>query len=694
MKWMKADLLQNVVGSYDQTKTTIQGRVAQKTLSGQSCLGPPLTKFIDVFTDSGQVPTGAIRVTDNNRMFVCGAPVSGNIPILLYDFNLTTGASAYIGRLNVTIPNSAATTHTVRSLRVYNDAGLTGWRLALTTTGSVTINGGTFIINKIDKADFIPAGTTIPFATGNDQKAVYFTQDPANIGVGQLQIASLGSILHTGNNRLYVHNGVAATHQYYVYDLTVAPTYQTDSVSVSVASPGVVSHAGHSFAVNTPVVFTAGTLPTGLTVGTTYFVRNPVAGVSYELSATTGGASINTTGSPSVGAVIGRAFGTSSNNFLWKTGNLPAVATTLLSTDSEEYAVPVSSPLNGGVLNGNACAFFATSGASTRLHLGLLSELTAGTTSWPSLTFSDCLGTVNQITAPTPVQATWSNILDQAIYVTNASKFISKQLQNAVIKSITGELNNAYYEGFVLDTVSLGLVTINALTRRDGWVFAAGGTVGQRGVIASDFKSDASNDFSYIVTKVLDNPNALLKFFSTWEPLWDQTGNIKLQYRTSGFGSITGGWTNLTNYSDLTGSVITSNQIQFKILFNMQSEGSSSPAQVNELLIAIEANNFISDNWEFSDDWSDNSVPSRCAFRLKKAYATSVPQLYFRAYDLSDSLLVNHNTVTNSANFEYSTDNGTSWLPLGTIPNTVGTLVRYTFTSPPGVDIRPGIKES
>jgi len=694
MKWFKADLLDNVVSVYDQTKTTIQGRVAQKTLSGQSCLGPPLTKFIDVFTDTAQTPTGAMRVTSNNRLFVCGAPVAGSIPILLYDFNLTTGVSAYVGKINATMPNSAATTHTIRSLRIYNDATNTGWRLALTTTGSVTINGGTFIINKIDKADFIPAGTNIPFGTGSDQKAVYFAQDPANIGVGQLQIASLGSVLNTTNNRLYVHNGVAATHQYYVYDLTVAPTYQTDSVSVSVATPGVVTHAGHSFVANTPVVFTAGTLPTGLTVGTVYFVKNPVAGTSYELSATSGGASITTTGSASVGAVIGRAFGTSSNSYLFKTGNLPAVATTLLANDSEEHAVPTASPTNGGVLNGNDCVFFATSGASTRLHLGLLSELTSGATTWPSLSFSDALGTVNQITAPTPTQATWSSTLDQAIYVTNSSKFVSKQIQNGVIKSITGELNNAYYEGFSFDTVSLGLVTINALTRRDGWVFAAGGTTGQRGVIASDFRSDSDYDYSFIVTKVIDNPNSILKFISSWEPLWDQTGNIKVSYRTSGFGSITGGWTALTSFSDLSSAVLTSNQIQFKILFGMQSEESSSPAQVKELLIAVEANNGISDNWEFSDDWSDNTTPSRTAFRLKKAYASTVPQLYYRAYDLSDSLLVNHNTVANAANFEYSTNNGVSWLPLGTIPNTVGTLIRYTFTSPPGVDIRPGLKES
>jgi hypothetical protein len=121
---------------------------------------------------------------------------------------------------------------------------------------------------------------------------------------------------------------------------------------------------------------------------------------------------------------------------------------------------------------------------------------------------------------------------------------------------------------------------------------------------------------------------------------------------------------------------------------------STIPQQVNELLLELESLFGISDNWEFSDDFSDNTSPSRTAFRLKKTYASSVPVLYYRAYDLSDVLLVNHNTNANASNFQYSTDNGITWLPLGTIPNTVGTLIRYTFTSPPGVDIRPSLKES
>ena len=159
-------------------------------------------------------------------------------------------------------------------------------------------------------------------------------------------------------------------------------------------------------------------------------------------------------------------------------------------------------------------------------------------------------------------------------------------------------------------------------------------------------------------------------------------------------GSETGGWIPITAFSDLS-AIAVSGQIQFKIEFDtFTKEAKGLHAQLNELFVGYDSNSSISDNWEFSRDKSDNNAPSRSAFRLKTAYVGAVPTLYFRAYDLSDALIVNHNSVTNAANFEYSTNNGTTWLPLGTIPNTVGTLVRYTFSSPPGVDIRPGLKES
>jgi len=70
-------------------------------------------------------------------------------------------------------------------------------------------------------------------------------------------------------------------------------------VTITIASPGVVSLTAHGFAANQAVIFsTTGALPTGLTAGTVYYVRNPAAN-TFEVSATVGGASINTSGTQS-----------------------------------------------------------------------------------------------------------------------------------------------------------------------------------------------------------------------------------------------------------------------------------------------------------------------------------------------------------------------------------------------------------
>jgi len=691
MRTIKADLLADVVGSYDQTKTTIQGRVFQKTINSKEVLGPPLTKFIDVFTDTGLLPN-MILGTENGRLFITVIPLDGTtydlMPILLYDLNYSTGDYSYVGRIDVRLPNLAATVSTVRGFKVI-DTGTTNWKLFIATTATIAINGGAFLVNKINKADFNNVTPTeIPMATSSDAKAIYFLQDPSNIGVNQLNIASAGLILDADNNAFFVHNGVSATHQYYKYS-TSAPTYTDSSVNVSVGSPGVVTHTAHPFNNNDPVIFTEATsLPTGLTLGTVYFVRNPLAN-SYNLSLTSGGANINTTGSASVGAKIGRAWGTTGSNWLYKTGNLPALTGTMLLLNCEYRAVPINSPINGGVLNGNPCAFIAT---STQLYLGRLSELTNGTTSWPSLSTSNILAGTNEIVTPTAINASWSNVLDSATYVTNTSKFIVKPLVNNSIQANFGELNNIYYEQSSRPVVIGQRSAPTSIDHTNGWLLTASTAVGQRGVFLFDMQSDAFYEEAMIITKVLNTAKGQMKLLSSYEELWQSTGNIKIQYRTSGFASISGGWVDISQYTDLS-SIATYDEIQFKILFRIQSEESSNPAQVNELLLTLLSDLEISEHWEYSDDFSDNTSPSRTTFRLKKLYLSSVPTLNYKAYDLSDVLLVNHDTVTNATNFEYSTNNGTTWLPLGTIPNTVGTLVRYTFSSPPGVDIRPVIRE-
>lgn len=71
------------------------------------------------------------------------------------------------------------------------------------------------------------------------------------------------------------------------------------TVTVSIASPAVVTWTGHAWSAGQPVkLTTTGALPTGLTAGTTYYVIN-TASNTFQLAATPGGAAINTSGSQS-----------------------------------------------------------------------------------------------------------------------------------------------------------------------------------------------------------------------------------------------------------------------------------------------------------------------------------------------------------------------------------------------------------
>lgn len=88
----------------------------------------------------------------------------------------------------------------------------------------------------------------------------------------------------------------ATNHNYpFKVLLNDAPAETSATVTISNASPGVVTWTGHGLAVNTPVVFTTtGALPTGLTAGTTYYVKTVLDADTFTVSATAGGTAIDT----------------------------------------------------------------------------------------------------------------------------------------------------------------------------------------------------------------------------------------------------------------------------------------------------------------------------------------------------------------------------------------------------------------
>lgn len=74
-----------------------------------------------------------------------------------------------------------------------------------------------------------------------------------------------------------------------------APGVRSATVTISNASPGVITWNAHGLAENAAVVFTTtGALPTGLTASTTYYVKTVLTANTFTVSATKGGTVIDT----------------------------------------------------------------------------------------------------------------------------------------------------------------------------------------------------------------------------------------------------------------------------------------------------------------------------------------------------------------------------------------------------------------
>ena len=79
-------------------------------------------------------------------------------------------------------------------------------------------------------------------------------------------------------------------------DYSWVPVGKVATVTISSASPGVVTLNSHGFAANEPVVFSnsGGALPVAITAGTVYYVKTVLSADTFTISATAGGTAINT----------------------------------------------------------------------------------------------------------------------------------------------------------------------------------------------------------------------------------------------------------------------------------------------------------------------------------------------------------------------------------------------------------------
>jgi len=119
--------------------------------------------------------------------------------------------------------------------------------------------------------------------------AAYTDTLPAACRGGFYALKSDGSVITFAGtvDRLYQLNNT---------DFSWTPVSNVETVTISSASPGVLSLTAHGFAANDPFVLSnsGGALPVAFTAGTVYYVKTVLTADTFTASATPGGDAINT----------------------------------------------------------------------------------------------------------------------------------------------------------------------------------------------------------------------------------------------------------------------------------------------------------------------------------------------------------------------------------------------------------------
>lgn len=162
-------------------------------------------------------------------------------------------------------------------------------------TGTPTTISGYGINDAPTKTGTGASGSWGIDITGNAATAT--TAISANNGV------PVGTIIPCASNRAktgYLKCN-AASYASGTYPELFADLVKYATATMTIASPGVVTWTNHGLSANDPVKFTTtGALPTGVTAGTTYYVLSAsITTNTFQISATPGGAAINTSGSQS-----------------------------------------------------------------------------------------------------------------------------------------------------------------------------------------------------------------------------------------------------------------------------------------------------------------------------------------------------------------------------------------------------------
>ena len=156
----------------------------------------------------------------------------------------------------------------------------------------------------------------------------------------------------------YVVPLTASTNAYTIGNVQT----KTGTVTITNATPAVVTYTSSGLITGTPVVFTTtGALPTGITAGTTYYVLTALTASTFTIATTVGGTAINTSSAGSgvhTCTITTPTSVTQTNNkplkviqaWMRNTSVTPNIDTPLMLVSRQEYNI-LGSKASTGMIN-------------------------------------------------------------------------------------------------------------------------------------------------------------------------------------------------------------------------------------------------------------------------------------------------------------------------------------------------------
>jgi hypothetical protein len=281
--------------------------------SGSPTFDGNLTVQNSAFLGGSQ--TATISVANPSVITVAVSPVTGAAVMFTttgtLPTGLTVGTTYYASKINATTFN-VSTSPTLSPLVEVTASGAgthTVSNMSLAVTPPAASNNTQLATTSFVKSQVANAPSAATLASTNWVVSETFANQTATMTIASPAVVTVAAAPALGTAVAFsttgaLPTGVTANTAYYVFNRT-ATTYnlattpgQYQTATISIGSPAVITVGTAPNNGDVVSFSTTSALPTGIVAGTNYYVINRTA-TTFNISATSGGAAINTSGSQS-----------------------------------------------------------------------------------------------------------------------------------------------------------------------------------------------------------------------------------------------------------------------------------------------------------------------------------------------------------------------------------------------------------